>query len=102
VLRDLPIDTQGTISPTFFAEHGFLSATQLAQRYVEQMPEAVIDGIAWCVALTYYRMAVTWTGIHARYQAGMTVGEGFDYLGAHVPTLIDRAMAALEGRADFQ
>jgi hypothetical protein len=45
------------------------------------MPEATLDGIAWYVALAYYKMAVTWEGIHARYQSGLTVGEGFDFSG---------------------
>ena len=61
------------------------------------MPEATIDGIGWYVALGYDKQAVTLEVIHARYLLGMTVGEGFDHFGAAVPTLIDRATAALAG-----
>jgi aminoglycoside phosphotransferase (APT) family kinase protein len=97
-LNEQPADPRGNpVPPTFGQEHGFLSSTQLAQRYADRMPEAPIDGIAWYVALAYYKQAVVLEGVHARYLLGMTVGEGFDHWGAYVPNLIDRAAAALAG-----
>jgi aminoglycoside phosphotransferase (APT) family kinase protein len=66
-------------------EQGFLSSTELIDRYADQaLAGAAIDRIGWYVALGYYKLAIISEGIHARYLLGMTVGPGFDQMGARV------------------
>ena len=84
--------TQPRIGP----EQGFLTGTQLIDRYSDQAQAgARIDQIGWYVALGYYKLAIISEGIHARYLLGMTVGAGFEHVGPRVPALIDRALASL-------
>jgi aminoglycoside phosphotransferase (APT) family kinase protein len=84
--------------PLLGPEQGFASADELVARYVEHFPDAAKAPIGWYVALGYYKLAIVSEGIHARYLQGKTVGPGFDRMGAAVPTLIDRAHAALDRR----
>jgi aminoglycoside phosphotransferase (APT) family kinase protein len=77
-------------------EQGFLSSTEVIDRYADQaMAGATIEHIGWYVALGYYKLAIISEGIHARYLLGMTVGPGFDQMGARVPALVDRALVSL-------
>jgi hypothetical protein len=48
------------------------------------------------VAFGYFKLAVVLEGIHARYQQGKTVGEGFEQEGFAVPLLIARAHQVLD------
>jgi aminoglycoside phosphotransferase (APT) family kinase protein len=95
VYTELSVEGRAPSSPRFGPDQGFLSSSQLVQRYAEKVPEADVSGIGWYVALGYYKLAVISEGIHARFLMGQTVGEGFDHMGASVPNLIDRAAAAL-------
>jgi aminoglycoside phosphotransferase (APT) family kinase protein len=88
---DAMAPTQGRISP----EQGFLTGAQLIDRYARRVTGSPIDRIGWYVALGYYKLAIISEGIHARYLLGMTVGPGFDQMGARVPALIDRALVSL-------
>jgi len=92
-LADLGLaPTQPRIGP----EQGFLTGAELIDRYADRaLAGAPIDRIGWYVALGYYKLAIISEGIHARYLLGMTVGPGFDQMGARVPALIDRALASL-------
>ena len=51
----------------------------------------------WYLAFANYKLAVIAEGIHFRYQAGQTVGEGFADMGALVPRLIAQGHDALQG-----
>ena len=77
-------------------EQGFLSGSELVDRYADRVLDGgPIEDIGWYVALGYYKLAIISEGIHARYLLGMTVGAGFDHVGARVPALIDRALVSL-------
>ena len=51
---------------------------------------ADLDHLAWYLAFANFKLAVIAEGIHYRYRAGQTVGEGFEKLGAGVPLLVAR------------
>lgn len=55
-----------------------------------------LDRIAWYTAFGVFKLAVILEGVHARYVAGATVGEGFQTMGEYVPVLAERAAALLE------
>ena len=82
--------------PRMAPSQGFLSATQLVDRYA-RATGADLDRIAWYSALGYYKLAIISEGIHARYRQGKTVGAGFAEIGRLVPVLVDRALTALTG-----
>jgi aminoglycoside phosphotransferase (APT) family kinase protein len=73
---------------------GLLSGDEFVARYGERstLDLARID---WYVAFGVVKLAVILEGVHARYLAGATVGEGFEHFGAHVPDLAQRAADAL-------
>ena len=51
------------------------------------------------MAFGFFKLAVVLEGIHARYQQGHTVGEGFEQEGQAVPTLVARAHQTLDADA---
>jgi aminoglycoside phosphotransferase (APT) family kinase protein len=52
--------------------------------------------IDWYTAFGVFKLAVILEGVHARYLAGATVGEGFETMGSFVPMLAERAATLLE------
>jgi aminoglycoside phosphotransferase (APT) family kinase protein len=98
VYTKLAADGLSPTQPVFGPEQGFLSADEMVHRYAAAAPgSGPVDQIGWYVALGYYKLAIISEGINARFLMGMTVGEGFDAIGARVPRLIDRALLALSG-----
>lgn len=96
VYTDLADDNLSPSTSRVGPEQGFLSGTELIDRYADRALHGVeIERIGWYIALGYYKLAIISEGIHARYLAGMTVGAGFDHIGARVPVLVDRALVAL-------
>jgi aminoglycoside phosphotransferase (APT) family kinase protein len=77
------------------ADHGFPSAAALARRYAERTGLDLADD-AWYSALACFKLAVICEGIHYRHVQGLTVGEGFDRIGALVPAIVGRGLAALD------
>jgi aminoglycoside phosphotransferase (APT) family kinase protein len=55
-----------------------------------------LAAIAWYTAFGVFKLAVILEGVHARYRAGATVGEGFETMGGFVPVLAARAAELLE------
>ncbi|WP_371053866.1 phosphotransferase family protein [Rhodococcus gordoniae] len=49
------------------------------------------------LSLAYLKLAVIAEGIHHRWRAGATVGDGFDRAGEAVPDLVAAGLAALKG-----
>jgi aminoglycoside phosphotransferase (APT) family kinase protein len=92
--RELAADGMSVAAAPITADTGFPSAAELAERYAQNSPTPV-DRLNWHVALAYYKLAIIGEGIHARYLQGKTVGAGFETLGPLVPTLVERAAAAL-------
>ena len=60
------------------------------RRYARRSPRD-LSRLNWYVGFGYFKLAVVAEGIHHRYLAGKTVGEGFDHFGAAVPLLLARA-----------
>jgi aminoglycoside phosphotransferase (APT) family kinase protein len=98
VYTKLAADGLSPTQPVFGPDQGFLTADEMVHRYAASAAASgPVDQIGWYVALGYYKLAIISEGIHARFLMGMTVGEGFDAIGARVPKLIDRALLALDG-----
>ncbi len=70
---------------------GFPTRDQVVARYAEA--RGVDAGqIDWYLVLADLKIAVILEGIHARHSQGLTVGEGFEGIGAMVQPLLDRAL----------
>jgi aminoglycoside phosphotransferase (APT) family kinase protein len=76
-------------------QDGFLTASEIVERYLLKSHRET-DRLSWYVGFGYFKLAVIFEGIHARYLQGTTVGPGFDHLGAEVPGLLDAALESLE------
>ncbi|MFI6507005.1 phosphotransferase family protein [Streptosporangium sp. NPDC050855] len=86
----IPVAGDVTVAP------GFLTAREFAAHYA-RVSGADLTDLDFYVAFGNYKLAVIVEGIHARFRQGKTVGEGFENIGAAVPTLLDRALRVLEG-----
>lgn len=75
---------------------GLLGSDDLVSRYAAGS-DLDLSPISWYIAFGVVKLAVILEGVHARYLAGATVGEGFEHFGAHVPALAERAAARLPG-----
>ena len=84
------MSTDATASP------GFWSRAEFAAEYA-RLTGRDVSRIGYYVAFGYFKLAVVLEGIHARYQQGKTVGEGFEQEGFAVPLLIARAHQVLDG-----
>ena len=84
-----------TIMPQMLPERGFLTALQMIARYATRSPRD-LSRLNWYVGFGFFKLAVIAEGIHHRYLAGKTVGEGFDHFGAAVPILLGAALQALQ------
>ena len=94
VYQDLA--TQGSfLTPASSADVGLLDSAALVERYAAGSPRDLAP-IDWYVAFGYVKLAVIAEGIHHRFLEGKTVGDGFDGVGAWVPTLLDRAADRLD------
>lgn len=80
----------GTGSPD-----GLLDAEATLARY-KGGTDLDLSAIDWYTAFGVFKLAVILEGVHARYLAGATVGEGFETMGSYVPVLAERAAALLE------
>jgi aminoglycoside phosphotransferase (APT) family kinase protein len=74
--------------------HGFQAANTLTRWYAEATG-ADLTALAWYEALASFKLAVILEGIHYRYGHGLTVGDGFDQIGALVPPLVAHGLARL-------
>jgi aminoglycoside phosphotransferase (APT) family kinase protein len=70
---------------------GFPSGAELVDRYAEHST-VDIAALPWYLGLACYKLAVILEGIHYRYTAGQTVGEGFERIGALVLPLIEHGL----------
>jgi aminoglycoside phosphotransferase (APT) family kinase protein len=84
------------VMPRLSPDRGFLGPDELVARYRAQSPRR-LDALSWYVAFGFFKLAVIAEGIHHRYLAGKTVGEGFDHFGPAVPMLLQRGLDALDG-----
>lgn len=96
VYQDLA-QQSGAVMPMMPAERGFLTATEMVELYAQHSPRD-LSQLNWYIGFGYFKLAVVSEGIHARYLAGMTVGEGFEHFGDRVPDLLQLALDSLVGR----
>ncbi|GLW12349.1 acyl-CoA dehydrogenase [Microtetraspora sp. NBRC 13810] len=75
---------------------GFLGPREFAAHYAKTAGTDLGD-LDFYLAFGRFKLAVILEGIHARYQQGKTVGEGFGTVGAGVPHLVARAHRILDG-----
>lgn len=73
---------------------GYPSWSELAGRYEARTARPLTD-FPWYEAFAIFKFAVICEGIHYRHVNGLTVGEGFDKIGAMVPELVQRGLSAL-------
>nr|WP_055509856.1 phosphotransferase family protein [Nonomuraea pusilla] len=85
----IPVAGDATLAP------GFMNAAEFAAHYAAVSGRDLSD-LGFYVAFGTFKLAVIVEGIHARFQQGKTVGEGFDRIGAAVPTLVSRAHRMLD------
>jgi aminoglycoside phosphotransferase (APT) family kinase protein len=83
------------VGATITSLPGFWSRAAFATRYAELTGRDVSD-IGYYIAFGYFKLAIVLEGIHARFLAHQTVGEGFEREGQAVPTLIERAHRMLD------
>lgn len=76
------------------AHAGFPTTDQLAAAYAERTGRDV-SGLDYYRAFTDFRLAVILEGVHSRFLAGKSVGEGYDRVGPSVPLLVERALDRL-------
>lgn len=85
-------DAVGAAVPTAVDEaSGYPSFDELVDVYASQTGAPIPD-LAWYRAFAAYKLAVILEGIHYRYRAGDTVGEGFERMGALVEPLARRGL----------
>lgn len=75
---------------------GFPSQRELATAYAAASGLS-LDDLDFYLALGYLKLAVIAEGIHHRYLAGDTVGDGFSAVGSAVEPLLRRAVDHVRG-----
>jgi aminoglycoside phosphotransferase (APT) family kinase protein len=73
---------------------GFPSWTEMRDRYVD-ITHLDLDHFQWHAAFAFYKLAVICEGIHFRYVNQLTVGDGFEGIGAMVTPLVSRGLSTL-------
>jgi aminoglycoside phosphotransferase (APT) family kinase protein len=87
---DQPGEEPNPITGGMTALPGFPSRTDILTIYGAQhdVDEASLE---WYLVFADLKIAIILAGIHARYENGQTVGNGFDDVGAMVRPLVERA-----------
>lgn len=96
-IADLP-GGRGVAPSAVDLDAGYPAFDELVDVYAAHTGIATPD-LGWYRAFAAYKLAVILEGIHCRYQAGETVGDGFDRIGELVEPLADEGLArsALRG-----
>ncbi len=87
--------TELSVSAAVTACPGFLTRTQIADRYAA-LTGRDVSRIGYYMAFGGFKLAVVLEGIHSRFLQHKTVGEGFEREGLAVPGLIQRAHLLLD------
>jgi aminoglycoside phosphotransferase (APT) family kinase protein len=77
---------------------GLPPTSTLRERYAARAG-VDLDDLGWYEAFAHFKLAVIAEGIHYRYVAGQTLGEGFEQFGPMVPLLVARGLTYVEGHA---
>ncbi len=75
---------------------GYPPGRRLLDRYTT-VANVALGNLSWYYGFAYYKVAAIFESIHYRSVQGLTVGTGFDRIGALVAPLADRGRAALAG-----
>jgi len=76
---------------------GYPDFAELVDAYAARSGTSV-DDLSWYRAFAAYKLAVILEGIHFRYRAGETVGDGFDLIGGLVEPLAADGLARAAGK----
>lgn len=90
-IADLPGGLAGAVPSAVDTAAGYPTFDELVEVYAERAGGG-IPNLRWYRAFAAYKLAVILEGIHFRYQAGGTVGEGFDRIGALVEPLAHKGL----------
>ncbi|MGB6458015.1 MAG: phosphotransferase family protein [Streptosporangiaceae bacterium] len=88
-------ESEVSVGATVTSLPGFWSRAAFAARYSE-LTGRDVSGIGYYIAFGYFKLAIVLEGIHARFLAHQTVGEGFEREGPAVLILIERAHQMLD------
>ncbi|MGE2772964.1 phosphotransferase family protein [Rhodococcus sp. 1.20] len=87
---DQPGEEPNPITDGMTALPGFPSRTDILTIYGAQHDVDEVS-LEWYLVFADLKIAIILAGIHARYENGQTVGDGFDDVGAMVRPLVERA-----------
>ena len=90
-IADLPGGSAGAVPSAVDPAAGYPTFDELVEVYAQRAGIGIPD-LRWYRAFAAYKLAVILEGIHYRYQAGDTVGEGFDRMGALVEPLAQKGL----------
>ena len=90
-ISNLPEGSAGAVPSAVDPAAGYPSFDELVEVYAERAGIGIPD-LRWYRAFAAYKLAVILEGIHYRYQAGDTVGAGFDRMGALVEPLARKGL----------
>ena len=90
-IASLPGGLSGAVPSAVDRAAGYPPFDELVEVYSERAGIGVPD-LRWYRAFAAYKLAVILEGIHFRYQAGDTVGAGFDRIGALVEPLATKGL----------
>ena len=82
----LPGGLAGAVPSAVDTSAGYPTFEELVEVYADRARTGIPD-LSWYRAFAAYKLAVILEGIHYRYQAGDTVGSGFERMGALVEPL---------------
>ncbi len=88
---------RGLHGRTVTCEPGFFRRSDIVNAY-QAGAARDLSALEWYVAFGAYKLAIIMEGIAARFLMGMTVGEGFDEVGAAVPAVVDGGLDTIRQR----
>jgi aminoglycoside phosphotransferase (APT) family kinase protein len=93
-INALDSELQGAVPSAVDIAAGYPTFEELVDEYSETAGVTVPE-LPWYLGLAAFKLAVILEGIHYRFQAGQTVGAGFDQIGALVTPLARAGRAYL-------
>jgi len=95
-IRALGEAAAGVATSAVDARAGYPAFEELVDAYEARRARPVPE-LSWYRAFGAYKLGVILEGVHYRYRAGETVGDGFDVIGDLVTPLADEGLARLAG-----
>jgi aminoglycoside phosphotransferase (APT) family kinase protein len=79
-LGDIDDIPRGIVSTSVAEADGYPSFAELVDEYSD-VAGVTVPELPWYLALAAFKLAVILEGIHFRFKAGQTVGDGFEHIG---------------------